>query len=333
MSKTIHLFTALPPATAGNVPQWIHLVPNGTFKCRDGRGPFRLANPQDVITHSMQNGRIHLPLDENHSTDRAATSGGSAPAVGWIDKLEARTDGIWGHVDWNKSGKALVADRAYNGVSPALAATPDGVVTRIARASLTNLPNLDLITLHNQETGMTLEEIAKALGLPATATMAEVMAAFKRARGFISTHAQLAELARADTDAPAEQIVSGLRVRVLSEDTHSQRIKTLETENAELRQKAATAFIESAATKKIVSDELKPELITLHMQNPKAADLLIKSLPDVPGTNAAKGETVHLHTQQPPASADQQDAQNASVMAAFGLTADDAKKYGGNHGA
>ena len=120
---------------------------------------------------------------------------------------------------------------------------------------------------------------------------------------------------------------------MLSEDTHSQRIKALETENAELRQKAATAFIESAATKKIVSDELKPELITLHMQNPKAADLLIKGLPDVPGTNAAKGETVHLHTQQPPASADQQDAQTANVMAAFGLTAEDAKKYGGNHGA
>ncbi|MBL7232059.1 phage protease [Komagataeibacter oboediens] len=332
MSETIHLFTALPPATDGKAPEWIHLVPSGTFKCRDGRGPYRLANPQDVITHSMQDGRIHLPLDENHSTDRAATTGGSAPAIGWIDQLQARPDGIWGRVDWNQSGKTLMADRAYSGVSPAIGTTPDGVVTRIARASLTNLPNLTLTSLHNQETGMKLEDIARALGLSATATMDEVMAALKRARGFISTHTALAELARADSDAPAEQIVSGLRVRMLSEDAHTQRIKTLETENADLRQKAADAFISAAAAKKVISAELKPELVTLHMQNPKAADLWIKSLPDVPGANAP-ADTLHLHTQKPPTSDDQQDAETASVMADFGLTAEDAKKYGGKHGA
>lgn len=332
MSETIHLFTALPPATDGKAPDWIHLVPGGTFKCRDGRGPFRLGDPQDVITHSMQDGRIHLPLDENHSTDRAATSGGSAPAVGWIDQLEARPDGIWGHVDWNQSGRTLMADRAYSGVSPAIGSTPDGVVTRIARASLTNLPNLDLTSLHNQETGMKLEDIAKALGLSATATMDEVMAALKRARGFISTHTALAELARADSDAPAEQIVSGLRVRVLSEDAHTQRIQSLETENADLRQKAADAFISAAAAKKVISDKLKPELVTLHMQNPKAADLWIRSLPDVPGASAP-ADTVHLHTRTPPASSDQQDADTARMMDAFGLTAEDARKYGGKHGA
>ncbi|MCW4589352.1 phage protease [Gluconacetobacter entanii] len=332
MSETIHLFTALPPATDGKAPEWIHLVPSGTFKCRDGRGPFRLANPQDVITHSMQDGRIHLPLDENHSTDRAATAGGSAPAIGWIEQLEARPDGIWGRVDWNQSGKTLVADRAYSGVSPAIGTTPDGVVTRIARASLTNLPNLTLTSLHNQETGMKLEDIAKALGLSASATMDEVMAALKRARGFISTHTALAELARADSDAPAEQIVSGLRVRVLAEDAHTQRIKSLETENADLRQKAADAFISVAAAKKVISAELKPELVSLHMQNPKAADMWIKSLPDVPGASAPAG-TLHLHNQTPPTSGDQVDTDMAGMMADFGVTEEDVKKHGGKHGA
>lgn len=128
-------------------PDWLHLVPAGIFYGRDGRGPYHVADAATVIAASMAEGKI--ALDENHATDFAQTTGVASPARGWFDRLEARADGIWGHVEWNESGAALMTDKAYRGVSPVFTHGKDGTVTRILRAALTNTPNIaQLATLH-----------------------------------------------------------------------------------------------------------------------------------------------------------------------------------------
>ena len=129
-------------AAGGEPPEWVHLVPAGEFSGADGRGPYRVDDPAALIVASMADGP--LPVDENHSTDLAR--GHAARAQGWIVELVARADGVWGRVEWTEAGKALLADRAYRAVSPALVSEGErpAIVRRIARAALVNDPNLPL---------------------------------------------------------------------------------------------------------------------------------------------------------------------------------------------
>jgi hypothetical protein len=125
-------------------PEWVHLVPAGTFTGSDGRGPYRLTSPAAVIAASMAAGK--LPIDENHSTDIAAPAGAPSPARAWIVAMESRADGLWGRVEWNPSGQQLMADHAYSGISPVFVHDKGGVVLRVLRAALTNRPNLPQLT-------------------------------------------------------------------------------------------------------------------------------------------------------------------------------------------
>jgi len=139
------IHTSLP--AEGGLPTWIQLVPAGTFSGMDGRGPYKLDDPQTVIRTSLADGK--LPIDENHATDFALKSGIPSPARGWIIAMEARPDGIWGRVDWTPTGAELVSGRAYRGISPVFECDKNGNVLRVQRAALTNTPNLQqLATLH-----------------------------------------------------------------------------------------------------------------------------------------------------------------------------------------
>jgi hypothetical protein len=140
---------AIWPAVRGaGAPQWIHLLPAGTIRTADKRGPYVVKSMHAIASKLAPGDK--LPIDECHSTDLAVPNGGSAPARGWIIALEARADGLWGKVDWTPSGRELVADRAYRGISPVILHDKSGNVLAILRASLTNTPNLQgLVTLHS----------------------------------------------------------------------------------------------------------------------------------------------------------------------------------------
>lgn len=142
------LMFALAP-DAGGAPEWVQLLPAGTFKGRDGRGPYHVGNARALIAASMAAGLGKLPLDENHSTQRAAPEGRGAPALGWIVELAERDDGIWGRLQWTPDGRKLVADGAYRGISPVFTHTAAGTITLLVSAALTNTPNLTLATLHD----------------------------------------------------------------------------------------------------------------------------------------------------------------------------------------
>lgn len=124
------------------VAEWVHLLPSGTIATVDGRGPYSVANAAEVIAASFLD-RKKLPIDENHAIDLAAPRGEASPARGYVVELQARTDGIWGRVDWTPTGKALMEDRAYVGISPAILHDAKGQVLRILSASLVNRPKPD----------------------------------------------------------------------------------------------------------------------------------------------------------------------------------------------
>lgn len=291
----LHFHTTMLP-DSDTPPEWIHLLPAGSFRGVDGRGPYHVEDTDALIRNSMGAGK--LVLDENHATDHAARSGGSAPAVGWIVELQGRSDGVWGRVDWNRTGTQLMSDKQYRGVSPAFAATKTGAVTRLVRASLTNLPNLTLTHLHtenpkNQETrGMDLADVARRLGLPAGATEAEVNAALDRGVAAISLHTQMATTLGLPGTATGEAIVTGLQVKAEAVTKHTQELEALKAEVTTLRASEGKIWLEDVAKRKVVSEPLIETLLSLHTSDPTAADAIVAGLMDVPDSS------VVTHTQQ-----------------------------------
>jgi phage I-like protein len=131
-----------------SAPEWIELLPAGTFAGRDGRGPFRVSDPDAIIAATdalrMEAG---LPIDYDHATDFAAPSGRRAPAAGWIRAIEVRNGALWGKVEWTKHGSAAVVTHEYRYISPVFEYSQDGEVRRVLRAALTNNPNLYLTAI------------------------------------------------------------------------------------------------------------------------------------------------------------------------------------------
>ncbi|MFG1466629.1 phage protease [Xanthobacter sp. DSM 24535] len=208
----ILLFSALDGAT---VPEWVHLVPAGTFSGVDGRGPYTLADVAAVMAASMAGGK--LPIDENHAIDVAAPQGRPSPARGWIVELQARADGIWGRVEWTAAGAAIV--REYKGISPALhVEKATGRVLGVARASLVNTPNLTLTSLHRSHQQMEFIALMRqALGLGADASEADVLAAVEKQKADIVRHAEetnaIATAAGLAATSPRSVIITELQSR------------------------------------------------------------------------------------------------------------------------
>lgn len=168
----------MQPAESGR--QWVHLIPAGTFKGRDGRGPYTVGDADQVVEETIAlAGKRQIAIDYEHQIDFASKNGQPAPAAGWIAALEVRQDGIWGLVKWTATERQYLDQREYRYLSPVFHHTRAGEVKRLLRAALTNNPNLDqLAALATSETQMDnpLAELIEFAGLPEDADWPAVIA-------------------------------------------------------------------------------------------------------------------------------------------------------------
>lgn len=320
----------IPAAAEGTtVPTRIHLLPAGQMSTVDGRGPFRIVNPDDVIRFSMAGGN-RLPIDENHATDLAAPRGEPAPARGWITALHAQADGIWGDVEWTEAGRQLVADKAYRAISPAVAYQRDGTVLGVVRASLVNLPNLrGLVALHQQQEHQMdlLAQLRTLLGLPDTADEAAVLSAIKGGVASVATHAaQIAPIAKAvGLQEDADHALILQTVQTLADPAKTvpaQALITLQSEMQTLvgglrREKAEAAVDAAIAAGKIASPQvMRDHYIARHMAEPAAVDKELGAMISLHGATGASS--------QPPKfdAAGKQilDGAEASIVALMGIS-------------
>jgi len=179
-------------------PEWILLIPAGTFSGRDGRGPFKNNDPEAIIRNTrglrMEAG---LPIDFDHATDFAAPKGAPAPAAAWIKELQVRDGAIWGKLEWTDRGRAAVAAKEWRYISPVFEFDRDGKIFRLLRAGLTNSPNLHATAICAAEEQIEMEEPTldenerKIIGHFASITPAEfAQERFKRsAREFLGASA------------------------------------------------------------------------------------------------------------------------------------------------
>ncbi|BBV67841.1 Mu phage protease GpI [Klebsiella sp. STW0522-44] len=169
------------PALEDNqpLPEWLLMIPAGTFTGRDGRSWVN-NQPESIIRASRSYPK--LPFDVEHSTELKGPKGEEAPAFAWIDDYRTRDDGgIEVHIEWTKDGESLLREKKYRYYSPAFGHTADGQVTRLSSAGLTNKPNLDLPALNSENHEMTIPvQIVTVLGLAAAASVDDAVNAIQQ---------------------------------------------------------------------------------------------------------------------------------------------------------
>ncbi|MEX2480204.1 MAG: phage protease [Gammaproteobacteria bacterium] len=297
---------ALPDVAAGadghrDAPEWVHLLPADMVITVDGRGPYRVTDAAQLAASSLQAAGGRLPIDENHSTDLAAPQGGPSPARGWIVDLQARDDGIWGRVEWTAAGKALMSDRAYRHISPAITHTSHHRVTGILRAALTNRPNLRGLAALNSELEDSkmdlLTKLREALGLAADADEAAVLHSVGELKGSTSLQSALAPIAKAaglkeDADQDAVlNAVTTLAANGSGADRHGEAVTALQAELAtvttqlnELRTAGATdkatAFVDGEIARgRVGVKPLRDHYIAMHAADPARVEKEIGAFP------------------------------------------------------
>lgn len=296
----------------GGVPEWLHLVPAAReLRTVDGRGPYRVTSLQAIVDAFKPGDK--LVLDENHSTDLAAPQGGSAPARGWIVALQARADGVWGQVEWTGEGRRLMEDKAYRGLSPAIVHDRAGNVLSVARASLTNKPNLvGLVALHSETEGMDWKaKLIELLGLDSDADDAAIDAA-------------LTAKMKSDGDKPEtlalQSVIEHPSFLALQSalSTAQGQINDLTDGNA---RRDAEGFVDAAIAEGRVglNATVRDEYISLHMANPDQAKRLVGAMPKV-------GGSTHAGDIAPQADANGLTDADRSVIALMGLDPDQYKE-------
>ena len=288
------------------MPEWINLLPAGDIRTVDGRGPYRVRSLQSLIAASLKDGG-KLPIDECHATDKGAPLGLAAPARGWIVELQEREGGLWGRVEWNGSGRALMEDKAYVGVSPVIMHSQNGEVHQLLRASLTNTPNLQgMVSLHSENTGMDWKaKLIELLGLDGSADDAAIMAALEaRMNPVQSEHGQ--NLLQHPTVVALQSQLTDV----------TNRLNTVVGDRA---RDTATAFVDAAiAEGRVGVKPARDEYIALHMQDPARAMALVAAMPVLGG-----GSTVTAADPGAAASAQEFTVEDRQIMSLFGVSEDE----------
>ena len=132
------------------VDGWIQLSPVGKFPHATGVVQIVDAEALSALVNSYE-GDLLLDFDHESSDPNKRTT-----AAGWIDRIEARGDGLWAHVRWSEAGDRALANGEYRFVSPVWDVEPitgnDVRPVRLLEAGLTNKPNLkSLKPISNRE--------------------------------------------------------------------------------------------------------------------------------------------------------------------------------------
>lgn len=285
----------------GAPPDWVHLLPAGQILTHDGRGPY-VADLNRLAANFTEGTR--LVLDENHSTDLAAPNGLPAPAMGWIVQVQVRDSGLWGRVEWTDAGKALVASKAYRGISPVLQMEKGtNRVLALQRASLVNLPNIkQLVALHQENTMNPL--LAKLLGILGLATdtseetlIAAVTTLHQAQKDATTTLQSIAgaagikagETVTADTvlnavktlkATPGATAVTELQTQLATVTTE---LNTLKSNTAKDK---ATVFVDGAIKEgRVGVKALRDHYIEQHMADPARVEKEIAAFPKLTGSS------------------------------------------------
>ncbi len=152
------------------VDGWIQLTPLGNFPHSSGVVQVVDAAAVQALGNSFAGDMLLVDFD--HESDDPAKR---TTAAGWIDRVESRADGLWGHVRWSAAGAAALENGEYRYVSPVWEGEDLGRKqvrpVRLLEAGLTNKPNLKGIKPITNREGATTDFEAGASDKQTTTIM------------------------------------------------------------------------------------------------------------------------------------------------------------------
>lgn len=138
----------LPVPAADTNEIILQLTPAGKFQPADGR-PMSVPHwhiDQAIATKVIErfNARNQpVVIDYEHQTLRKEENGQPAPAAAWMRELMWQEGkGLFARVELTAKARAAIADKEYLYVSPVFRYAPNGDVTEMEMAALTNTPAL-----------------------------------------------------------------------------------------------------------------------------------------------------------------------------------------------
>lgn len=162
------------------VPKEIKILPLG--RVHSQKGDFNVDEESfELIRKQFKARKLDLVIDYEHQTLENV----QAPAAGWIKDLYKGEDAIIAKVEWTAKAAEYLKNKEYRYLSPVvLVRKKDQKAIAIHSVALTNTPaidgmfalvnSLDIEDLSEGGNIMDLKELAKALGLPETATEDEI---------------------------------------------------------------------------------------------------------------------------------------------------------------
>lgn len=179
---------AAEAAELSGVPSEIKILPLGMVHSQ--KGDFLVDDESAVlIRKQFKDRKLDLVIDYEHQT----LADVQAPAGGWIKDIYKGEDAITAKVEWTSRAAEYLKNKEYRYLSPVvLVRKKDKKATAIHSVALTNTPAIDgMFALVNSidiehlaeggSTTMDLKELAKALGIPETATEDEIKKAVEDA--------------------------------------------------------------------------------------------------------------------------------------------------------
>lgn len=275
-SIAIHVAPAADaPDGALTPPEWVHLIPAGTFSGRDGRGPYTL-DAQAVLDAFAANG-ADLPIDYDHQSITADKKSGPVPAAGWIKELQARKDGIWARVAWTPRAAELLVAHEYRYLSPVFRyLLADGRVIALTGAGLTHNPNLPLQAACSQKETHAVEDIMERLvymlNLPVTSTPDEVAAELQKLLDRLAAAEAAAQAAQSAKPDPAEYVPIAMHRQVADE---------LAALQARIAREKAEAAVEAAMAAGKVTPAMKDWALEYAGRDPKGFAGFVEKAPAI----------------------------------------------------
>ena len=213
------------------VPSKIKILPLG--RVHSQKGDFTVDDESvELIRKQFKDRKLDLVIDYEHQT----LADVQAPAGGWIKDIYKGNDALIAKVEWTPKATEYLKNKEYRYLSPVVMVRKrDQKATALHSVALTNTPAIDgmfpvvnSLTIEDYSEGgttMDLKEIAKALGLPETATEEEVKKAVEEAGKAAQKIKEMEGKGEGSTgegaDAPAEVVANSTILKLLELDENA----------------------------------------------------------------------------------------------------------------
>ncbi|KMQ74010.1 phage protease [Marinobacter subterrani] len=305
---------------AGEVPEWVELLPAGEVLVgRDGR-TWRNPNPQAVVDQFNLRG-MDLVIDWEHATEHRAPKGEDAPAAAWVKEMEVRDGSVWGRTEWTPKAAQQLEAKAYRYLSPVFLFTRDErQIVRLTSAGLTNQPNLALTALNqqtHQEDFPVWKDLLKKLGLPEDATEAQAITALNQVQADLETAKNREANPSLDKYVPRADF-----------DQAQQRAANAEQQLEGLKKQREDEAIETAINQALEDRKIAPATVEYHKAQCRTEGGLerfkafVESAPVVAGDSGLDGRKV-------PGADKALNAETLQIASMMGNSEEDLKTYGG----